>query len=208
MISLPRTIPGIAVVVMLAILVACTEGSESPTTADELHERAQSALGRSGTAQDHQRALELLDEALRIDSNHVPSLRSQVRLLVRAGRDREALGRARRLAEVSGQASDQLYRCMLIERVERENPVPLSCYHDVVERYETPETPQIERDLNYLVALKLADSPRLSDQLEQHKARSAASKEDPNWLTDWIANSSRKEIVDQFTRIGSPAEQQ
>lgn len=207
MISLPRTIPGIAVVVMLAILVACTEGSESPTTADELHERAQSSLGRSATAQDHQSALELLDEALRIDPDHVPSLRSQVRLLVRAGRDRKALERARRLAEVSGQTSDQLYRCMLIERVERENQAPLSCYRDVVERYEAPETPQIERDLNYLVALKLADSPRLSDQIEQHKARSEASKEDPHWLTDWIANSSRKEIVDQFTRIGSPAEQ-
>ncbi|MDX9873306.1 MAG: hypothetical protein RBS88_00230 [Spongiibacteraceae bacterium] len=101
------------------------------------------------------------DTALQHDPESVKVLQTRLSINLRTRRLSDALTDLDRLIATREETGDRLLRCFIVERLKAKSEEEMSqCYDDVIMRYEKHLGSEASLDLNYLVALRMADDPR------------------------------------------------
>ena len=155
--------PALLFIIVLLLTGCSTSFDES---SKRLTEEAATLTSPASDDAELRRSLGLLDEAIELDDAYLPARKHRIGVLVRLGELDAAADEAKAVAQLSGSPQDYLFQCMAREVSEPEYKERQECYIEASRRYESafdePAT-----DINYVLALKLADSDRFESAAEQ-----------------------------------------
>lgn len=144
----------------LVILAGCSVSAGE--SSEHLTEKAMASISAASDEAELNSALRLLEEAIELDSGYLPARKQKTQVLVRLGQLVPAVEEAKQVAVLSGSPQDHFFLCMVQEASNPHSEEHQACYLESSRRYESsfasPAT-----DINYVLALKLADS----DQFEK-----------------------------------------
>src|SRR5690625_2778600 len=144
---------------------------------------------------EYRHALQLLDQALALEPNHVPAHVNRLRVLIELMEGRRAYDAAAALYEVTGAAQDKLALCALREVIAWEDGNHNECYQAVADAVEDVEGKAAAvENLMYVFALKLADSPDFLDARHAHLEGMSTDIERA-FRTTWIDEEDRAELL-------------
>ena len=154
-------------VLLVPLMLGCSSSeAESP---EELVEKARATGTRAAGDADFSEALKLTERALEEDETFVPAHNVRINILLEMGRLDDVAAQAQRLYEVEPTPDNHLYWCMAKEAANDDASSQKACYSDVVDSVEQSlETPAT--NANYVMALKLLESPKFDDAVERYIA--------------------------------------
>ena len=152
----------------LIILTSCAQADNE--TATELTNEAQSILRETGRRVYNAEAGNLLDQALEKDPDYLPARQERLNLLLLNQEPDAAVEEAEEIARISDIPESRLFYCMLREHQDMNGPGRDACYVDVADRIATNNSKPYT-DLNFVLALKLADSPDFRATAKKHIAQ-------------------------------------
>lgn len=155
--------PVLAIIIVL-LLTGCS--ASSGESSERLTEEAVTLSAPSSDDAEFRRSLGLLDEAIEQEDEYLPARKQRIRVLVRLGALDAAAEEAKAVAELSGSPQDYFFQCMAREASEPEYKERQECYIEASRRYES-SFDEPATDINYVLALKLADSDQFESAAEQ-----------------------------------------
>lgn len=155
--------PSLFFLILLLMTGCSTSSDESPKRLTE--EAVKLTSPASGEAE-LRRSLGLLNEAIDLNDEYLPARKQRVRVLVRLGELTEAASEADAVAELSGSPQDYFFQCMAREASNPEYSDHQECYIEASRRYES-SVEEPATDINYVLALKLANSGRFERTADQ-----------------------------------------
>lgn len=189
-----RAFVWLAVVVLyLALLSACKLRGEQ-FTADQLNEEGVQLLTFAGEDPVQLRAaVARFEQAIAKEPALVAAHANRVNALIQLGDLKAALEGAKRLAQLSHAAQHQLLVCAIQEVGELTIGKPRNCYEDAALAIQQT-SPAGDLDVNYVVALKLAESPHFS-QAAQRFIRSLESYAEREIYISLLFEDTRETIL-------------
>ncbi|MFC4260105.1 hypothetical protein ACFOZ5_13860 [Marinobacter lacisalsi] len=153
----------------------------------------------SGEAELRQ-SLGLLDEAIELDGEYLPARKQKVRVLVRLGKLGEAADEASSVAELSGSPQDYFFQCMAREASNPDYKQRQECYMEAGRRYES-RLDEPATNVNYVLALKLADSDRFETAADRF-LDSLAADASRELFEPLLRQSDRDQIINDVFYSG------
>lgn len=146
-------------VLVLLTLVGCTS---SPNQSPQQLTKEALALSSPASSEDelHQ-ALLLLDSAIELETDYLPARKQRINILVRLGEMDATVEEARTVSGLSGSPQDYFFYCMAREASKPDWNGRDECYLEAGRRYESAFD-EPANDVNYVLALKLAESANFS----------------------------------------------
>lgn len=148
----------------LTVLVGCSSRTEQ--SPQELNDQAVQILKQSRNPDELEKALALLDKAVSIDKRYLTAHHNRVRVLTDLGRLEDVVKVAEQIVTVADTPQNNLFLCMAKEASDPQYPGYKDCYAEVAARYKS-EKPEPLADINYLFALKLAESENYASSAKQ-----------------------------------------
>lgn len=199
----PKVLVGSTYVLLFAACVSHAHET-GRDRADALYQKALEASAPEYSEGTIREGVRLLDEALRYDSDHEPSLDYRATLLMTLGRTSEALADLERLFALRGTAETGFSLCMAWEYVTEDSPQTRRCFRDIVRLYEARIDGPPHLDENYLMALKMADEAAFETALDQalREVGSEAEMWGPEGFNLEILRMDRHAILDELYSSG------
>lgn len=187
----------IILLVAFTILAACAQSSTGDS-AEELTSEAQSILRDKGRSEYNTEAMKLLDRAIEFDPDYLPARQERLNQYLAEQEIRAAVEESGEIVRIKDIPETRLFHCMLREFKNPDFEDRKDCYSSVAESIATRNKPHT--DLNYVLALKLADSPafkrqakRHLDNLEHREVKALAEK--------LLFEKSRKQLIRAYLPI-------
>lgn len=190
-----KTMKHLIVALALAALVACGQGNIE--SAEGLTQSAQEILNDGGRDLFDPEAFALLERAVESDPNYLPARQERLHLYLAKRRLSEAVEEAREISRIQGDIPEALLMfCMLEDLHHGGARDGDTCYKKVAASIES-RTEAPESDLNYLLALKLSDSPVFQSAAEAHIR--GLEREDVRSLnTQLLYELDRTELLEMY----------
>lgn len=186
-------VTGAVVVFCLVLLSGCNLRGNQPT-ANQLNEKGVKLLtSAAGDPEQLRLAVAKFEQAVVKDPTLVAAHANRVNALVQLGDHEAALAGAKRVAELRHAPQDQLLGCAIQEVGELVAEDPRGCYEEAALAIRQ-SSPAGDLDANYVVALKLAESPHFP-QAAQRFIRSLESYGEREIYASLLLVDAREDIL-------------
>ncbi|MEX0871078.1 MAG: tetratricopeptide repeat protein [Aquisalimonadaceae bacterium] len=185
----------------ISLFWGCTSRAPDEPAATGLYEQAALVLVEGRDRKHLEQALELTTLAIEKDPDYSHALNMRAQLLLELGRPNEAVADMERLVAIKDYPEGRMRLCLVKDAAPGHEKDTNACYHAVAVAYKEAEGEMAYRNINYLIALKMANAPTF--QAEADRFIAEIDENSANWNPSYDFNREllemdRHEVFEEF----------